>query len=170
MLKYIGVLSVAFSSVGFGVVGYDRTKRRERELQDFRRVLVYLRDSLECLQCGLDEAFSGGAKHCETEFKQVLDEFLALLNKENGIRASEAWMQGLESAVLSLNEEDKAVLSDFGRGLDGHSFEAQKRNILLALSETEGRLKDAAEQRMKNGKLSLKLGVFCGIGAILLLM
>ncbi len=170
MLKCIGILSVVFSSVGFGVVSYERMKRREQELTDFHRVLVYLQDSLECLQCGLRDSFSGAVSLCESALKAVLDEFLVLLNEDTGMRASLAWETALKSVPLSFDAKDTMVLKNFGKGLDGHSFASQKRNIVMAITETEKQLDEAREQRSKNGKLTLKLGVFCGIGAVLLLI
>ena len=170
MLKFIGVLSVAFSSIGFGVVGYTRMKRREQELIDFRRLLTHLQDTLESLQSGLQEAFLTASNHCATEFKKVLDEFLRLLKNGDGIRASAAWQMALETADLSLTEEDEMILKEFGGGLDGHSFDSQKRNISFAISKIEKQIEDASEQRLQNGKLTLKLGVFCGVGAVLLLV
>lgn len=164
MLKMMGILMVFVGCSLTGIMIDMKYRKRVKELEE----LIY---ALECLKGEINYRLSPLQEACEVIGSQmhhgVGDLFMCfadLLKQKQVADLYILWKEALKRQAhrFHFNEEDYALLYEFGRGLGYLDKQMQQANIDLYLNKLKSILERALREQEKSSKLRTGMGILIG--------
>lgn len=171
-MKLLGALLVLLACSGLGMAAAAAIAARPRQLQKLRSDLTWLEMDINYAATPLPEALAKLAQISEEPVRSLWQETLACLANGEGVTAEEAWQRSLRRfrRLSALQENDLAVLRDFGAGLGTTNRQEQLKKFKLLQEQLAALQTQAEEARQKTERLYRTLGVLTGIALIILLL
>jgi len=169
-VKIIGgsIVIMASSILGFALAR--DCSRRPNELRTLQAMLQMLENEIAFLSNLLSVAFSNISN---SNKNPVADIFSSTVNnlKASNMNASEAWTLAVKEVKykISLNNEDREILINFGKMLGNSDSEGQIKNIRLTLNQLKLQEQKAEVNKNKNETMYKTLGVLGGIALVIML-
>ncbi len=158
MLKYAG-FSIVCAAALFIFFDYRRASmKRISELREFSRFLSFLSSEISCYLRPIQE--------CTKAFSSDIFSSVGFLNEGEEIAES----FNTACPLLSITEEEKALLASFFCNMGKGYMEKELENIRRAESALEERLKAAESESEKNIKIAAVLTASFALGVIILFL
>lgn len=145
-------------------------KIRKQSLQDVRVALLELKNQIGFAGASLSDAFAEVAAQIRVPASELFDEFSKNLNGDKPV--PEVWHGAVESVSdnLSLNNEDKRLIQNFGKMLGNSDIEGQISNIELTTTRLELQIADSTDRDKRLGAIFKYAGVAAGVALTLILL
>lgn len=166
MLKIIGALMILTSATLLGFYRSDKLRRRCVFFKDFISFLSLFKARLR-YECTDIKTLVGECGRFPS-LEPLCGEFSA----ESDAPVKALWEKGIAKccAASSLNDEDAALLREFGMPLGSTDMQGQLEHICLYETLAQKHLSDAERSFLKNGKLYKMLGFFAGTAAAITIL
>ena len=170
MIRMVGAVLLA---MGSAALGFGAVRHLDGRVHDLRQVVV----GLETIKREL--GWSGKLlpellEQAGQESKGRPAVFFGLCAQKarrlNGQTFHQVWQQGMEAAQMRLEPVDSAVIEQLGNVLGRYDGESQQQALEQALERLGELQKQAAEQRLRLGKVYGTLGITAGVFLIILLV
>jgi stage III sporulation protein AB len=154
-----------------GVILARNLGRRQEILRELQVALQLLETEITYTATPLPEAFRRVADKTRLPTRLLFNAARHALVSTYGVTASEAWDAGVTGLLVSapLEEEDLAVLRDFGQGLGQGDRADQVKKLELARAQLRKLEEVATENRLRQAKVWQVMGFLGGLTIILLL-
>jgi stage III sporulation protein AB len=144
---------------------------RQEVLRELRVALQLLETEIAYAATPLPEAFRRVAERTRPPVRLLFAAARSALLGTGGVTANEAWSAGVTAlaAAAPLEEEDLAVLADFGQGLGRGDRADQVKKLELVRAQLHKLEELATENRARQARIWQVLGFLSGMTIILLL-
>ncbi len=157
---------IAISAFVFGLMRYEKYKRRPRDIEFFIKLLSAYSAELKWSRKTLDEIISSCVF---PDYEQYVDTVKALICAGDS-RKDAFTVKNSEYDAMSLTDDDRAVLNCFfaesGRG----GLVSEQTLCNRTLDALENAMQNARDELKRHGVLSLKLGAVCGVWIMIMLV
>ena len=170
-MKVLGALLVFLACGSLGVMLAFNLTRRQEVLRELQTALQLLETEIAYTATPLPEALPRVAAKTRSPTRLLFAAAHHTLLNTFGAMASEAWSDGVKALARAapLEEEDLAVLTDFGQGLGQGDRADQVKKLELARAQLRKLEEMAAENRVRQARVWQALGFLSGLTIILLL-
>lgn len=165
MLKLIGAVLIILASVG---IGYSKSREltlRERNLEEFFRILVYLKGEIRCGNSSLPDALRDTAQRCQGVYDTFLNDVVGYMEtntEENlGVIFRRCAQKNLSKTVLG--KEERRKISMLGECLGYLDREMQLRQLELYEQDFQYFLQKLQKDKVQQQKIYRSLGAMGGI-------
>lgn len=164
MLKMMGILMIFTGCSLTGICIDLKYRKRIKELEYLIYAFEYLKGEINYRLTPLNEACFRVGKDCRHEIGQIFITFSKLLAAKSAEDGSALWQQALqkEKNRYHLNDEDYALIGEFGRGLGHMDKKMQQGNIEMMQEKLKMTLNLAQKEQEKSGKLRTGMGILVG--------
>lgn len=170
-MKWIGALLLLCATTWVGFEIAKKLNDRPKQIRQLKNALQILEAEILYSQSPIIEACDNLSKQLPEPmcwlFKGVSDD----LGKRTG-HLYDIWKKNLDAfwPLVSLGNNEKEILAQFGRTLGQHDFTQQQKHIHLALTHLERELQEAQDYQQRYSKMVKSLGFLTGLLVILLLI
>lgn len=170
IIKIIGSIIVIFSASMVGFLIASAYRDRPVELREIQAFLQMLETEISYASTPLSEALDNIASKMDSKTKHFLENIKKFLKAEKGYTAAEAWEKALLTYYTesSLNNEDKAILSNLGKYIGRSGAKDQVKHLRLAITQLKQQEKKAEVEKGRNERIWKYMGVLTGILFVLL--
>jgi stage III sporulation protein AB len=169
LIKLLGSIVIITSTALIGFLLAKAKTERVNQLRDFLLALNMLEIEIKFALTALPDAFIKIGKAVDARVGQI---FILASSKilHEKMSACQAWQMALKgSESLSINLEEKEILSKMGSSLGEIDSENQIKNIKFTIEELKRQQTKAEEEKNKSEKLFKSLGVLTGVGIVILI-
>lgn len=147
-------------------------KKRTQQLREFRQALKQLEFDVNFLSVTLCESFEKIVHNSGGGVKSVFAYVAKKLREKQCDNMEKCWIKALRiySYELSLNDDDKRILTDFAKNLGSGNRETEMNNIKAAEMRLKIAEEDACTEAKKNSKMYRGLGFLSGIFLVIILI
>jgi len=155
-----------------GIIGYVLAYRYVQRLQQLKSIYLsfqLLETEIMYSSNNLPRALEKVGNKSSSSIKNFFLDTYRTLEGRLGLSLEEAWLKAVENNIArtSLDEEDKAILLDFGLNLGCTDRENQVKNFQLIYLQLKKRQDHAEELRLKNERMCKNLGILLGIAIVI---
>ena len=171
-MRLLGAVLVIGSLGALGLLRAAALGRREQELEELDRALVWLRGEVTHRRLPAAPAFRAAARACGGLVRESLQAAAELLERGQAAVAGEAWWQayGAVEARSFLQPHDRAALADFCRQFGQVDSATQQAAFDAVLERVREGQRQAALERERYERLLRFSGVAMGLGLVILLL
>jgi stage III sporulation protein AB len=166
-VKVMASVLVLASTLGLSQMAISPYQLRVRTLEEWLRFLSHLNPLIQWKRVPLPQALLQAALGQRLLLPALQDLQQELDRRE--IAFEQTW-QAMLSQLPGLWEDDRRVLADLGRALGMSDVQYQHDHLAAAHAELERLLKDAREERSKDGRLLGALFSALGVMVIILML
>ena len=152
------------------VIGFLISKKytyRLNELEEMKTALNIFKSKIKFTYAPIPEIFNDISLNSSKNISKIFSN--AKYNLENQL-AGQAWENAIEMTECYFNKEDKQNLKSLSKLLGETDLEGQVSQIELTEIFLEKQIKQALEEKNKNGKLYKKLGAIIGLVIVIILI
>lgn len=169
-IKAIGGIFFLSSAAAIGFLKAEELKERVKQLQELKRMIMFLQGELRFHRAELSEAFENISERMGEPFKRFLQETAKKLEQREAGGFEGIWRENLKILLHTEGfvKEDTQLLELLGSSLGYLDLTMQTENLNLVLIRTEEAIEYAKKQQESKGKLYQTMGVT--VGALLTLL
>ncbi|MFC4388559.1 stage III sporulation protein SpoIIIAB [Gracilibacillus marinus] len=170
-MNWIGAILLAITGYLVGSEYANKLVARPKTIRLWKNSLLILEAEIVYSQATVKDA----CEFISSQIDSPVAEFyhnISVRIRDGSVDLYEVWVSEMNNAwkELSLKNEDREILNQFGRTLGQHDLTQQKKYIQLAIVHLENKHQEAIEQNQKYGKMTRGLGLLGGIFVALLLI
>lgn len=150
IIKFISLIAILILSSYMGIIITGKYKNRVVELKEIKRALNIFETKIRYTYEPVPEIFkeiSGNLK------ENIASIFINASKKMQNETATLAWIQALEDANTSMNNEDLETIKGLGKLLGKTDLEGQVSQIQLTDKFIDTQIEKAEKEYVKNEKL-----------------
>ncbi|WP_077621606.1 stage III sporulation protein SpoIIIAB [Sediminibacillus massiliensis] len=170
-MKWIGAMILLIATSWAGIEFAKKLTDRPKQIRQLKNALQVMEAEILYSHATIAEACISVARQLPRPVSEFFEKVGVELGKRNR-DLYEIWVENLDDIwqFVSLRENEKEILRQFGRTLGQHDFIQQQKHIQLALSHLERELQEALEQQNRYSKMVKSLGFLTGLLLVLLLI
>ena len=165
-IKYIVLVIIFGLSTAIGFMISKSYENRVIELKEFKTMLNAIKTKIKFTYEPLAEIFKQIANKNETNVERI---FGQMANQITYNQTREVWENCIETADISINQEDKDILKKLGKLLGQTDVEGQISEIEVTENFLNMQIDKAEEEKKKNQKMYKTLGVTIGLIFVIVL-
>lgn len=165
-IKYILLIGIFGLSTGIGFLIAKSYENRVVELREFRNILNIMKTKIKFTYEPLAEIFKHISRNNETNIEKI---FGQMANQITYNQTREVWENCIETADISINQEDKDILKKLGKLLGQTDVEGQISEIEMTENFLNMQIVKAEEEKKKNQKMYKTLGIVTGLVFVIVL-
>lgn len=169
-LKYILLFLIFISSSLIGKFLAQKYTYRFKELEELKSVLNIIKSKIKFTYEPIPEIFSEIIDNKSQYNNNIINIFKLAKEKLQYHTAENAWNEAVDETINNLNKEDRQALKNLSKSLGQTDIEGQISQIDITQNFIDIQLKNALEEKQKNGKLYYKLGTIIGIAITIILI
>lgn len=169
-LKYILLFLIFISSSLIGKFLAQKYTYRFKELKELKSVLNIIKSKIKFTYEPIPEIFSEIIDNKSQYNNNIINIFKLAKEKLQYHTAENAWNEAVDETINNLNKEDRQALKNLSKSLGQTDIEGQISQIDITQNFIDIQLKNALEEKQKNGKLYYKLGTIIGIAITIILI
>ena len=163
---------VVLSTGGAGLFLTQKYQRRPREVRELIYVLNVLENEIAFLSRRLPEAFLNISVQMKYPMATVFIEIANIMKSNKSLDFHTIWKDALKKvlASTSLQNDELEIINNLGLTLGRTDTDGQVRCIRMAINQLKNQEITAMEVAKKLGTSFRNLGIFLGLGIVILLM
>ncbi|MCT2537527.1 stage III sporulation protein SpoIIIAB [Aquibacillus koreensis] len=170
-MKWIGALLLISATTWVGFELAKKLNERPKQIRQLKSALQILEAEILYSQSPIVEA----CLHVSNQLPHPISWFFKSVSKDlkkSAVSLTDIWSKNLNKfwPLVSLGQNEKEILRQFGRTLGQHDFTQQQKHIQLALTHLERELQEAIDYQYRYSKMVKSLGFLTGLLVVLLLI
>ena len=150
IIKFISLIGILVLSSYIGIIVTTKYKNRVIELKEIKRALNIFETKIKYTYEPVPEIFKEISKNLKENIASI---FANASKKMQSETATLAWMQALEEANTSMNNEDLEIIKGLGKLLGKTDIQGQVSQIELTDKFLDTQIEKAEKEYVKNEKL-----------------
>lgn len=167
ILKILLCIAILMCSLRIGILISKKYVYRLEELEELKNNFKIIENKIKYTYQPLEEIFLDIADISSPSISIIFK------NVANHIKikgAEKAWKDEIGQTDISLKNEDKEILKEFGNLLGKTNKEGQINQINFVNSLLDRQIEKAEKERNKNEIIYKKLGLILGVGIVIVLI
>ena len=165
-IKYILLVTIFGLSTAIGILISKSYENRVIELKEFQNILNIMKTKIKFTYEPLSEIFEQISKDNQTNIERI---FGQMANQITYYQTKDVWENCIQSADISIKQEDKDILKKLGKLLGQTDIEGQISEIEVTQRFLDTQIEKAEEEKKKNQKMYKTLGVVVGLVFVIIL-
>lgn len=166
-LRIIIYSCIFLTCSAIGLIKSQKYVYRVDELKEFKNALNMFKTKIKFTREPVPEIFNQISKAITPTIGGIFK--IASYNM-NFYPAGDAWSKAIDTDILNINMEDKAVLKDLSKLLGATDLEGQLSQIEITYNFLDEQIEKAEKEKLKNESLYRKLGMIIGLGIVVILL
>ena len=167
IIKYMLLFTIFSLSTAIGFVISKMYENRVIELKEFKNILNIIKTKIKFTYEPLAEIFKQISKDNSNNIEKI---FGQMANQLNYNQVKDVWNDCIQSADISINQEDKDIIKKLGKLLGQTDVEGQVGEIEVTQNFLDMQIEKAEEEKKKNQKMYKTLGITIGLVFVIILI
>lgn len=160
ILKFVNIICIFICTTIIGMKYAKKYSKRLDNLLSIKNMLNIFKAKIKFTSKSIPDIFKEMSENIENETKEI---FIKASEYMKNMIAKDAFNKAIDESNVYLKKEDKDTIKELSKMLGDTDIEGQISQIELVEGFLENNIKQAEEEKEKNGKLYKRLGITTGL-------